>query len=604
MQKADFVKKSKRKIRINTVFCLLFVLLFAFSTVQTTLAAFKIVNESVHEIDMANVKARIIEEYEPAADVFPGNIVDKVVNVTNTGNSGCVVRVKVEKAWGESRGDDGKLIVDSTYSVDNILIEYNAEYWMYDQEDGYFYYKGVLKPDETTLAPLFEEFQIDQSTGNEYKALEADIIVKMECVQAGGNGVSVWGKALSDIGITSYDSNTAPEIDAKVIFSGKDDEFIFDPGDTDLFVNFNRLLPGETKSQTVVIQNDYYTKTGIEIFLRAEDINQSFAEPETLELVNKLLREYATIVITDDTGKVIYDGPIWGEPYGGIINPESMQYDISLGAMKTGDVKNLNIQLQLDSNMGDEYQSLLGLIKWVWSAENIQPPGEDTVVINGTKTWKHGANPVSARPKEIIVYVKANGDVIATETITAADHWKWSFKLPKYDDHAEEIYYTIEENPIPGYTTSVNGSDITNTHETYAEIPVSGKKTWDHGKNKSKRPESIVIHVKNDNEVIISRRVTANDNWQWTFTLPEYDANGNVAIYTIEEDAVPNYTLVQNDGHNLKNKFKDFDYPGDSPKTGDASNIWMWTGLMAVSMTALVLLALISRKSKRSDAKV
>ena len=601
MQNADFLKNVKRNGRVNTVFCLLTVLLLAFSAFQTTLAAFKVVNESVHEIDMANVKARIIEQYEPASGVYPGNTVDKVVNVSNTGNSDCVVRVAVEKAWGESRGDDGKLIADGAYSTDNILIEYNTEYWLYDNTDGYFYYKGVLKPGETTLKPLFKEFTVDSNTGNEYKGLQADIAIKMECVQAAANGISVWDKSLDDIGVTTYESNTEPEIDAKVTFSGKDDEFIFDPGNTDLFVNFNRLLPGETKSQTVVIQNDYYTKTAIEVFLRAEDINQSFADPETLDLVNRLLREYATIVITDQTGKTIYSGPIWGEPYGSTVNPESMRYDISLGEMKTGDVETLNIQLRLDADMGDEYQSLLGLIKWVWSAENIQPPGETDVIISGSKTWRHGSNPVNERPKELVIYVKANGVVIVTETVTAADHWKWSFKLPKYDDHAEEIQYTVDEAPIPDYTTEINGSDVTNTHKTYEEITVSGNKTWDHGRNSSKRPGSIVIHVKDGDTVAASRRVTENDGWQWTFTLPKYDANGDVAVYTIEEESVLYYTLVSKDGYNLKNKFKDFDYPGDGPKTGDTSNIWMWAGLMAASLAALILLVILGRKSKRKD---
>ena len=593
-------------MRKNTIFLLLTTALLIFSTIGTTLASFKAGNESAHEIDLAAIKARIIEEYEHQSNVYPGNTVDKVVNVKNTGTSDCVVRVKVEKAWGERRDEDGKLIVDSAYSTDNIQIEYDTTYWVYDPTDGYFYYKGVLKPDETTLAPLFENFKIDETTGNEYKNLEADIVVKMECVQAAANGISVWNKTLTDIGVSAYSPTGSPQITTKVIFaSGNGDkEFTFDPDTTDLFANFKNLLPGETRSQTIDVKNEFYTKTGVEIFLRAEDINQSFTDPQTLELVTKLLQEYATIVVTDETGNVVYSGPIWGEPYAAEGNPLSMRYDISLGVFPTGESKKLTIQLQLDPSMGDEYQNLSGLIKWVWSAENIQPPGDDTVIVSGVKIWQHGANPVNERPKEIILYVKANGNTIMTETITTADHWKWSFKLPKYDDHGEEIHYTIEEEPVPGYTTTINGADITNIHESYEEITVSGFKTWDHGNNTSKRPESMVIHVKNGDTTVISKRVTANDNWQWTFTLPKHDINGNVAIYMIEEESVPYYTLVSKDGYNLKNKFKGFGYPGDAPKTGDTSNIWIWASLMGASTIVLILLLAMRSKAKRKAAGI
>ena len=117
-------------MRKNTIFTLIAVLLFAVCSVQTTLAAFKVADESVNEIDLASVRAQIVEQYEPAGSVYPGGAVDKMVNVENTGSIDCVVRVKIEKAWGETRDEDGKLIVNSDYSTENILIEYNTEYWL------------------------------------------------------------------------------------------------------------------------------------------------------------------------------------------------------------------------------------------------------------------------------------------------------------------------------------------------------------------------------------------------------------------------------------------------------------------------------------------
>lgn len=50
------------------------------------------------------------------------------------------------------------------------------------------------------------------------------------------------------------------------------------------------------------------------------------------------------------------------------------------------------------------------------------------------------------------------------KTVTEADGWKWSFTgLPKYED-GNEITYTIKEDNVDGYTTVVNGYNVTNTY--------------------------------------------------------------------------------------------------------------------------------------------
>jgi len=366
-----------------------------FSMTGTAFAAYQAVAPSVHEIDLANVRAQIVEEYKRPGPVYPGNTIDKVVNVKNTGNSDAVIRVKVEKAWGETRGADGNLIVNSAYATGNIQIIYDTSLWMYSAADGYFYYKGVLKPGETTQVPLFRAFTIDKATGNEYEGLEADIVIHMECVQAAANGVVIWDKAFVDLGIT-YVGGASPVIVCEVTFTGAGDGFAFTPKNTDLFMNFKQLLPGETRSQTIEVKNTYPGE--VEIFLRAEDISQGVSNPETLALINKLLREYAVIIVTAEDGKVIYKGPVWGEPFGTGTNPETMRHDISLGMFKAGESKKLHIQLQLDPNMGNAYQNLSGLIKWVWSAswtEEAVPPAEPLIKYISAPLPKTGDDSIS-----------------------------------------------------------------------------------------------------------------------------------------------------------------------------------------------------------------
>ena len=316
--------------------CLSLAAVFAVSVTGTTLALWRKTDTSDHIAQMATVTGQIVEEYDGAEEIYPGSTVEKVVNVQNTGTADSVIRVKVEKAWGAERDEDGNLLVDDTVSTDNILIDYNTEYWQYDQTDGYFYYKGVLKPGETTIEPLFKEFTIDKvTTGPEYAGLTADIWVRMECVQAAFGGPSIWDKSLTELGIT-YQPEEKPQLVTKVEFQNPTNGFVFTPTDEtsytvsvqDLFYNFKNLLPGETMSQTITVTNSYNQET--EIFLRAEDIEQSLS-PEQAELVDRLLREYATIVVTDDGGRVIYNGPIWGNLTGTGSNPDNMKNDISLG---------------------------------------------------------------------------------------------------------------------------------------------------------------------------------------------------------------------------------------------------------------------------------
>ncbi|MDI9501470.1 MAG: Cna B-type domain-containing protein, partial [Bacillota bacterium] len=92
----------------------------------------------------------------------------------------------------------------------------------------------------------------------------------------------------------------------------------------------------------------------------------------------------------------------------------------------------------------------------------------ETVYVEGMKTWNDMDNQDGKRPAEITIHLwKTVGEnesvLVKTITVTETDEWKWSFTdLPKYEG-GQEITYTITEDPIDGYTTEVNGYDVTNT---------------------------------------------------------------------------------------------------------------------------------------------
>lgn len=354
-----------KKSAVYPALCAACICAFAFSA-GMTFASWKTQGNTVNKITMASVKGQILEEYEQDQVVYPNGTVDKTVQVKNTGTADAFPRVKIEKAWGDGRDENGRLIVDPDLSTDNIEITYNTEQWMYNPEDGYFYYTEVLKPGDTTVS-LFDSFTINgENTGGEYKNKLADIIVSMEMVQAAGGGLSYWDTSFEELGI-DYEQTDQTEIITTVDFNGPDDGFSFDVNEGDLFADFKNLVPGESRSQTVEITNKW--NEDVEISLWADFIDQTQATDETRELIDKLLREYATIIITDENGTLIYEGAVWGNPDIDSEGTDSMKYPYSLGEFKSGETKNLNISLYLDPKTDNEYRELLGLIMWVFSAQ-------------------------------------------------------------------------------------------------------------------------------------------------------------------------------------------------------------------------------------------
>lgn len=342
------------------------ILLFVFA-ISGILAAWEANGDTTNKITIASVKGSIEEIYKQDPTVYPNGTIDKVVNVRNTGTIDCLVRVKVDKVWGSDRTDDNTLIPDSSLSTDNIQIAFNSVDWIYFPDDGYFYYKHVLPPGELTNAALFESFTITPSTDNLYEGKKADIRIYLECVQAAGNGISIWDRTFEELDIV-YNPDKPVYADTSVTFISPTDGFEFNPEDGDLFHNFKNLIPGESVTQGFVVGNEYYDTTEIYFYARITD--QPHATEETKELIDKLLKEYAIVSIRDEDGKVLYRGPIDGNLSENSMGV-SLKEPILLNKFKKSEYKRYTISLYLDPQMDNKFIDLLGLIDWVFFARGI-----------------------------------------------------------------------------------------------------------------------------------------------------------------------------------------------------------------------------------------
>ena len=170
------------------------------------------------------------------------------------------------------------------------------------------------------------------------------------------------------------------------------------------------------------------------------------------------------------------------------------------------------------------------------------------------KYWTDDNNRDNKRPSSITVNLFADGTKVASQKITEANGWKYEFKdLPKYNQEGTEITYTITEDAVAGYTSSINGFNITNTY-TPEKVQVSGSKNWnDDGNAAGTRPGSITIRLYANGSEIGHKTVTEKDGWSWNWTgLNRYDTDHKEISYTISEDAVDGYTSSIS-GYNVTN---------------------------------------------------
>lgn len=106
---------------------------------------------------------------------------------------------------------------------------------------------------------------------------------------------------------------------------------------------------------------------------------------------------------------------------------------------------------------------------------------EDTEVqIQGEKTWV-GDDPAK-RPASITVILRQNGTEVKRQEVQPNEDGKWTYDFgswPVYDDSGRAYTYTVQEEPVDGYGTQVNGYDIVNGQGglTVTKQVYSGDKT-------------------------------------------------------------------------------------------------------------------------------
>lgn len=122
-----------------------------------------------------------------------------------------------------------------------------------------------------------------------------------------------------------------------------------------------------------------------------------------------------------------------------------------------------------------------------------------------------------------------------------------------YNQPTKTLEVTFKVKVLKAEDTIDNTVDGSKTELIPFKIKVQ-KKWQDNNDQAHKRPDSVTIVLKGDGVEKARKTITAQENWEWTFTnLPKKNANGNDIVYTIEELSVDGYKT--NIAGDVKNGF-------------------------------------------------
>ena len=224
--------------------------------------------------------------------------------------------------------------------------------------------------------------------------------------------------------------------------------------------------------------------------------------------------------------------------------------------------------------------------------------------ITVNKVWEDNDIQDDRRPEVVTINVIGEDDKVVQSYDLKVKEGETSHTftdLPKYNREGNEIPYTVEEKEktlgdLKFYTNKVEGNaeegyTITNTFTTPDdEISIIVNKIWnDNDIQASRRPENLILVVKNGNQEVKTVEITKDDmveetTNQWSIVidgLAKYNDNGQEIQYTVEEkektegdlkfyEAEENPVLVEDNQATIRNTF----VKPDDTTTVTVNKVW------------------------------
>lgn len=155
-------------------------------------------------------------------------------------------------------------------------------------------------------------------------------------------------------------------------------QFLFNPEGGDLFSNFKGVMPGDNLKQEIVIANQLATKK-VTLYLRAEIDEQYKKFLDCIEIEVTLKKG------NDDVKSLAKNKAS---------EPGELAKNVNIGTYAPGEKGLLTVYIRVDKNMGNEFKKAVGVIDWIFSAEE----GEEITTEKPTKNEPTKNNPTTTKP--------------------------------------------------------------------------------------------------------------------------------------------------------------------------------------------------------------
>lgn len=205
------------------------------------------------------------------------------------------------------------------------------------------------------------------------------------------------------------------------------------------------------------------------------------------------------------------------------------------------------IQYTIDEEMVGGYEKEISEKDNLITITNTHAPEKLDLIVN--VVWNDANNQDGYRPDAATIHMSGTDGTQDAKDFTKDSSWSSIvFKdLDHYKD-GNEIKYTVTEDEIPQYTTSIvaNGNVVTVTNTHIPEITLRNISViWeDNDDQDGIRPDAVNIKLKGNDKLVDSSELDEDVKWKHSFTNLPVRENGNEISYTAEENEIPGYTTT------------------------------------------------------------